>query len=64
MTIKEMRCVQDAIRHAKDAISELGCENYPYTPIQDEDLRKMFYALNDMCITISEKIHDAEEETQ
>lgn len=60
MTTKEMKTILFAIRNAKTAIEELACEHYPDTEFQDEDFRKMFYTLNDMCITINEKIDDAE----
>lgn len=61
MTPKEMKTILFAIRNAKAAIEELACENYPDTEFEDEDFREMFYKLNDMCITINEKIDAAEE---
>lgn len=60
MTIKEMKTILFAIRNAKAAIEELACEHYPDTAFEDEEFRTMFYSLNDMCITINEKIEDAE----
>lgn len=60
MTTKEMKTILFAIRNAKTAIEELACENYPDTEFEDEDFREMFYKLNDMCITINEKIDAAE----
>ena len=60
MTIKEMKTILFAIRNAKASIEELACENYPDTEFEDEDFRNMFYSLNDMCITINEKIYAAE----
>lgn len=56
MDKKSLEIIQDAIWHVKNTISTLACEHYPVTPFSDDDLGKMFYDLNDMCIAISKKI--------
>lgn len=60
MDEKRLEAIQGAVRHARDTISVLACENWPATPVEDNDLSKMFYALNDMCILLSQKIRDLE----
>ena len=56
MTIKELECVASAIRHTKEVIAQLGCENYPFSQFDDEDIGEMFYSLNDMVMAIDGKI--------
>lgn len=60
ITTKEMKVILLAVRSAKESISTLACENYPYGKFEDAEFRKMFYELNDMCIAIGEKIDAAE----
>lgn len=56
MNKKELTAILYALQNAQDTIETLACENYPYTAFQDEDLRRMFYRLNDMCLTIDKKL--------
>lgn len=60
MTIKELKSIRSAIRHAKQLIQELACEDYPFTEFEDKDLSDMFYELNDMCVAFTAKIEAAE----
>lgn len=60
MDEKRLEAIQGAVRHARDTIKVLASENYPDTPVEDDDLRKMFYSLNEMCILLSQKIRDLE----
>ena len=59
MTVKEMKCIYNAIWHAKEIIEELACEDFPYTSFED-GFGEMYYRLNDMCIEITKKIDEAE----
>lgn len=56
MTKKELTVILNSVRHAQNNIEVLGFENYPYGMAEDEDIRKMYYELNDMCILLGEKI--------
>lgn len=60
MDEKRLEAIYGAVRHAKETVEVLACENFPYTNFEDDDLRKMFYDLNDMCILLSQKIRDLE----
>lgn len=60
MDEKRLEAIQGAVRHARDTIKVLASENYPDAPVEDGDLRKMFYSLNEMCILLSRKIRDLE----
>lgn len=60
MTVKELNCIYSSVWNAKEIIENLACENYPYTEFEDKQMRKMFYDLNRMCITINRKIKAAE----
>lgn len=59
MTKKELSVILNSVRHAQNNIEVLGFENYPYGMAEDEDIRKMYYELNDMCILLSAKIEGA-----
>ena len=59
MDEKRLEAIQGSVRHARDTINVLA-RNYPDTPVEDDDLRKMFYSLNEMCILLSQKIRDLE----
>lgn len=59
MTKKELNVILNSVRHAQNNIEVLGFENYPYGMAEDEDIRKMYYELNDMCILLNEKIKGA-----
>lgn len=61
MDKKSLEVIQNAIWHVKDTISTLACEDYPVTPFVDDDLREMYYGLNDMSIKLTEKIKALEE---
>lgn len=59
MTKKELTVILNSVRHTQNNIEVLGFENYPYGMAEDEDIRKMYYDLNDMCILLGEKIKKA-----
>lgn len=59
MTKKELTVILNSVRHAQNNIEVFGFENYPYGMVEDEDIRKMYYELNDMCILLSAKIKRA-----
>lgn len=59
MTKKELNVILNSVRHAQNNIEVLGFENYPYGMAEGEDIRKMYYELNDMCILLNEKIKGA-----
>jgi hypothetical protein len=59
MTKKELSVILNSIRNAQNNIEVLGFENYPYGMAEDEDIRKMYYELNDMCILLNKKIKRA-----
>lgn len=59
MNKKELTVILNSIRNAQNNIEVLGFENYPYGMAEDEDIRKMYYELNDMCILLSAKIKGA-----
>jgi len=60
MNKKELKAILSGISHVQRIIEVLGFENYPYEMIMDEDLRKMYYGLNDMAILLYQKIDDME----
>lgn len=59
MTKKELSVILNSIRNVQNNIEALGFENYPYGMAKDEDIRKMYYELNGMCILLSAKIKRA-----
>ncbi len=59
MNKKELTVILNSVRHAQNNIEVFGFENYPYGMAEDEDIRKMYYDLNDMCILLGEKIKKA-----
>lgn len=59
MTKKELTAILNSVRHAQNNIEVFGFENYPYGMVKDEDIRKMYYELNDMCILLGKKIKKA-----
>ena len=59
MTKKELNVILNSVRHAQNNIEVLGFENYPYGMTKDEDIRKMYYELNDMCLLLDKKIKRA-----
>lgn len=62
MDKKYFEVIRDSIWHLKNTISALACENYPMTPFLDDEMRDMFYDLNDMYLTITDKIRSLEKE--
>ena len=56
MTKKELNVIWKALNHVQEVIEDLACENYPWTPFEDPELRDMFYRINDMCITVNRKM--------
>ena len=56
MTNKELTVILKALSHAQEVIEDLACENYPWAPFEDPELRDMFYRLNDMCIAVNRKM--------
>lgn len=60
MDIKSLTVICTAIWSAKDITEELACEDYPYTPFEDEDLSDMFYQLNSMGAALTEKMKSME----
>ena len=56
MTKKELNVILKSLSHAQDVIEDLACENYPWSTFKDNELRDMFYRLNDMCLTIDKKL--------
>lgn len=56
MSKKELDAILSGIRHVQRIIEAFGFENYPYEMTMDEDLRKMYYKLNDMAILLNQKI--------
>ena len=59
MTKKGLTVILNSVRHTQNNIEVLGFENYPYGMDEDEDIRKMYYELNDMCILLDRKIKGA-----
>lgn len=59
MTKKELNVILNSVRHAQNNIEVLAFENYPYGMAEDEDIRKMYYELNDMCLLLDKKIKRA-----
>lgn len=60
-SIKHLEAIQCAIRHAKDTIEILACENYPYTDFFDEEFRKMFVDLTKMSLLLTKKVEEEKE---
>ena len=60
MDIKSLTVIRTAIRSARDIIEELACEDYPYTPFEDKDLRDIFYQLNSVEMALTEKMESME----
>ena len=60
MEKKYLEAIQGAVRHARDIISVFSSEDYPNTLAEDDDIGKLFYDLNRMCITLSKKIDGLE----
>lgn len=63
MTVRELEAIQESIRHAKDIIYQLACTGGGYWNIEDEELRRLYLDLNEMCLAMQAKIREAEEES-
>ena len=63
MYIRKLKTILAALRNARETIELLATENFPYTDFEDEEIRKMFYELNNMAIAMSNKI-DVLEKTE
>ena len=61
MYIRKLKTILAALRHARETIELLANENFPYTDFEDDEIRLMFYELNNMAIVMSNKIDDLEE---
>lgn len=61
MTVKELKVIHEALWAACRIVENLACENYPHTEFEDDDFRRMFYELNDMCIMVSNKEEELQE---
>lgn len=62
MEARELKAIQESIRHTRDTIGLLACPGGGYWNIEDEALRKMYADLNEMCYAMQGKIRKAEEE--
>lgn len=62
MNEKALDVILDALRHARDTVEFLACENYPYTDFHDKRLKKIFYDLNDMNIKVTKIIDEQKKE--
>lgn len=60
MDKKSLIAILHSIRHARDIVQTMACDNYPDTPFYDSDISRMFYELNTMCVTLSKKVKYAE----
>ena len=56
MEIRKLKTILAALRNARVTIEILATENFPYTDFEDEEIREMFYDLNNMAIVMSNKI--------
>lgn len=57
MNKKELTVILNSVRNVQNNIWVLGFD--PYGMAEDEDIRKMYCELNDMCIRLSAKIKGA-----
>ena len=62
MNEKVLDVILSALRHARDTVEALACENYPYTAFYDERLKEIFYDLNDMNIKVTKIIDEQKKE--
>lgn len=49
---KSLAVILDAIRHARETICQLACDNSPYTSSRNADLREMYFDLAGMQIKV------------
>ena len=62
MNEKALDVILSALRHSRDKVEALACENYPFTDFYDERLKKIFYDLNDMDIKVTKIIDEQKKE--
>lgn len=62
MNEKALVVILDALRHARDTVEALACENYPYTDFYDDRFEEIFYDLNDMNIKVTKIIDEQKKE--
>lgn len=56
MEIRKLEAILTVLRSARETVELLAAENFPFTDFEDPELGKIFYKLNDMSITIANKI--------
>jgi hypothetical protein len=55
MTAKQLQVIHEVLWAAKETIQLLACDDYPYGEFKDEELCKMYFTLNEMCIKVTNK---------
>ncbi len=58
MKRKELEVIQNSIRTVRDNMGILLAEDGHYRNIQDAELRKLYYDLNDMCLLLGQKMEE------
>ena len=56
MDIKKLETILTVLRSVRETVELLAAENFPFTDFEDPELGEIFYRLNDMAITIANKI--------
>ena len=56
MEIRKLEAILTVLRSARETVELLAAENFPFTDFEDPELGEIFYKLNDMSITIANKI--------
>lgn len=56
MEIRKLEAIFTVLRSARETVELLAAENFPFTDFEDPELGEIFYKLNDMSITIANKI--------
>ena len=56
MEIRKLETILSVLRSARETIELLSTENFPFTDFEDPELGEIFYKLNNMAITIANKI--------
>lgn len=54
MKKNELRAIYSALYHAKEVIENLTAPQYPYGGFYNAEFESMFYAINQMCIQVSD----------
>lgn len=60
MTKKNLNAILSSVRGTMGVIECLAYENYPYEITEDQDIQKMYYCLNDICVMLFRKFDAAE----